>query len=192
MIDPQHASASSTAPDCPPAGPRVRKKRGYRRSGFYALKTTLRALGPRVLDKRTSLGKQLAAWKADLIADLGGDPSTGQRAVIELAMRTKLLLDSIDAWLLTQPSLVNARKRALLPVVRERQALADALARYLVQLGLERRIKAVPDLKTYLATTATEGAGSRDREAGGHASSPISPAPSNTDGPEADVGDSNP
>jgi hypothetical protein len=48
--------------------------------------------------------------------------------------------------------LVNARKRTLLPVVRERQALADALARYLAQLGLERRAKPVADLATYLAT----------------------------------------
>jgi len=66
-----------------------------------------------------------------------------------------VLLDSIDAWLLTQPSLVNARKRALLPVVRERQALADALARYLGMLGLERRAKEAPDLQTYLAERAT-------------------------------------
>jgi len=74
--------------------------------------------------------------------------------VIELAVRTKLLLDSIDAWLLVQPSLVNARKRALLPVVRERQALADALARYLGQLGLERRQRPVGDLASYLAEKA--------------------------------------
>jgi hypothetical protein len=47
-------------------------------------------------------------------------------------------LDSIDAWLLVQPSLVNARKKSLLPVVKERQALADGLARYLAQLGLHR------------------------------------------------------
>ena len=72
----------------------------------------------------------------------------------DLAVRTRLLLDSIDAWLLTQPSLVNQRKRALLPVVRERQALADALARYLAQLGLERRAKQVPDLQSYLAARA--------------------------------------
>jgi len=39
-------------------------------------------------------------------------------------------------------SQVNARKKALLPVVRERQTLADGLARYLAQLGLHRRVKA--------------------------------------------------
>ena len=35
-----------------------------------------------------------------------------------------------------QPSVVNAQKEALLPVVRQRQSLADALARYLTQLSL--------------------------------------------------------
>jgi hypothetical protein len=114
------------------------------------LKAAVRALGPRVIDRRTTLGKQLAAWRADLVRNLGGDVSTQQAAVIDLAVRTRLLLDSIDAWLLTQPSLVNARKRTLLPVVRERQQLADALARYLGQLGLERREKEV-DVATFLA-----------------------------------------
>jgi len=71
-------------------------------------------------------------------------------AVIDLSVKTRLLLDSIDAWLLTQPSLINARKRALLPAVRERQALADALARYLGQLGLERKAKDV-DIAAQLA-----------------------------------------
>jgi hypothetical protein len=130
--------------------------RGYSRSGFYTLKTTLRTLGPRVIDRRTHLGKQLAAWKADLVRDLGGDVSTQQAAVIDLAVRTKLLLDSVDAWLLVQPKLVNSRKKALFPAVRERQVLADALARYMGQLGLERKAKDVPDLQTYLVELEQE------------------------------------
>src|SRR5262249_54066169 len=59
-------------------------------------------------------------------------------------------LESVDAWLLMQPSLVNGRKRALLPVVRERQGLADSLTRYLAQLGLERRAVPIPSLDDYL------------------------------------------
>jgi hypothetical protein len=131
----------AAAVENPPAGPRVRRRRGYRRSGFYALKTTLRQLGPRVIDKRTSIGKALAAWRADLVRDLGGHDalSTQQHAMVELLCRQKLLLESLDAWLLVQPSLVNARKGSLLPVMRERQQVADALARYLAQLGLQRQ-----------------------------------------------------
>lgn len=67
-------------------------------------------------------------------------------------MKTKLLLDSVDAWLLRQPSLVNARRRALLLVVLQRQQLADGLARYLSLLGLERRPRPVMDLDRYLET----------------------------------------
>ena len=42
---------------------------------------------------------------------------------------------------MTQPRLVNARKRSLIPVLLQRQTLANGLARYLSQLGLERRQK---------------------------------------------------
>ena len=77
--------------------------------------------------------------------------STQQLAVVDLAVRTKLLLDSIDAWLLQQPSLVNKRKKALLPAVHQRQQLADALSRYMGQLGLERKAKRAPPLDEYLA-----------------------------------------
>jgi hypothetical protein len=121
--------------------------------GLTTLKKGVRQLGSRAIDRRTALGRQLAAWRAKLIADLGGNPSTAQLGLIDLAVRTKLLLDSIDAWLLGQPSLVNHRKRSLLPVVRERQQLADALARYLAQLGLERREKPI-DVGELLAKLA--------------------------------------
>jgi hypothetical protein len=137
--------------DALPKRPRSQPKRTYSKHGLVTLKATVRQLGPRVIDRRTTLGKQLASWRADLIRDLGGDVSTQQAAVIDLAVKTRLLLDSIDAWLLVQPSLVNARKKALLPVVRERQQLADALARYMTALGLERKAREAPSLHEYLA-----------------------------------------
>ena len=59
-----------------------------------------------------------------MIEDLGGpdEISTQRSALIDLAVKSKLLLDSIDNWLLTQATLVNARKRSLIPVVLQRQA----------------------------------------------------------------------
>jgi len=48
--------------------------------------------------------------------------------------------------------MVDKRRRALLPIVRERQQLADALSRYLQVLGLERRSKPGIDLQSYVAT----------------------------------------
>jgi chorismate mutase len=110
-------------------------------------------LGRRAIDMRTSLGKALSQWRGDLVADLGGRDaiSTQQAAIVDLAVKTKLILDSIDAWLLQQPTLINKRNRSVLPVVRERQQLADALARYMAQLGLERRSRPVKDLRSYVA-----------------------------------------
>lgn len=76
-----------------------------------------------------------------LIRDLGGDVSTQQDAIISLAVKTKLILGSIDAWLLQQDTLINKRKKSIIRAVTQRQALADALSRYMGQLGLARRTK---------------------------------------------------
>ncbi len=80
------------------------------------------------------MGEALRAWRADLVADLGGEEavSTQERAIVDLAIKTYLLLESVDRWLLQQPSLVNKSRRQLFPVVLQRQQLADALARYSV------------------------------------------------------------
>ncbi len=79
-----------------------------------------------------------------------GQISTQQRAIINVAVKTKLLLDSVDAWLLQQPSLINLRKRAVHPAILQRQQLADSLIRAMVQLGLERKAKVLPSLSEYL------------------------------------------
>ena len=136
-----------------------KRPRGYQKHGLTTLKQAVKGLGGRVIDRRTTLGKALAKWRGDLIQDLGGKEaiSTQREALVDLAVKSKLILDSIDAWLLTQPSLVNARKRSLLPAVRERQQLADGLARYLGQLGLERKIKDLPDLARELARLPEQG-----------------------------------
>jgi hypothetical protein len=117
-----------------------KRPRQYSKHGLTTLKHAVKRLGNRTIDRRTTTGRELAKWRNELINDLGGKDhiSTQQAALIELAVRSKLLLDSVDMWLLVQPSLVNVRKRSLLPVVVQRQVLADALARYLAQLGMRR------------------------------------------------------
>ena len=126
--------------------------------GLNTLKHAINGVGNRVIDRRTVTGKALAKWRADLVQDLGGDDSisTQQSAIIDLAVKSKLLLDSIDVWLLTQPSLINVRKRTLLPVVVQRQQLADGLVRYLQTLGLKRVAKPTQTLDDYVReNTAT-------------------------------------
>jgi hypothetical protein len=134
------------------AVPKEKGMREYRKTGLFTLKRALIDLGSRAIDGRSSVGVALRRWKADLAQDLGGDDSisTQQETLIELAVRSKIMLDSIDACLLAQPSLINACKRTLIPLVLQRQTLADGLARYLSQLGLERRrkVKTLQDLRT--------------------------------------------
>ena len=122
------------------------------RHGLSLMKRSLKEHGARALDRRTRLSKALDQWRDQLISDLGGveQISTQQRAIINVAVKTKLLLDSVDAWLLQQPSLINLHKRAVHPAILQRQQLADSLIRAMVQLGLERKAKVLPSLSEYL------------------------------------------
>jgi hypothetical protein len=107
--------------------------------------------GLSVIDRRTLAARELLAWKAELERDLGGTEnlSVQKRTLIEKAARLCLYIDSVDHWILEQPSLI--RKRAILPAVMQRQTLVDGLARTLRDLGLERQAKPLPSLAEYLA-----------------------------------------
>ena len=124
------------------------------RHGLNALKARVKVRGLQAIDRRTAAARALIAWREELVSDLGGEEtiSAQQRALVDLATRTRLYVESLDGWLLGQRSLVNARKRSVHPVLRERTQLADALARYLTALGLERRSVDVVDLETYLSS----------------------------------------
>ena len=80
---------------------------------------------------------------AELIDCLGGERgiSKQQDILVDLCVKTHLLLQSIDSWLMRQKPLINAHKKTLIPVVKERQQLADSLARYMTMLGLEKKVK---------------------------------------------------
>jgi hypothetical protein len=112
----------------------------------------VRTLGDRAIDPQTPVGRALTRWRSELLGDLGGPESvsTQQLAIVDVAVRTKLILDSVDAWLLAQPTLVHHRTRSLWPVVWQRQRIADGFTRALLGLGLERRTKGV-DLARVLA-----------------------------------------
>ena len=128
-----------------------------------------------VLDRRTATGKALAAWRTELLDDLGGIEavSTQELALVEEAVKTKLILDSVDAWLLSQKTLINRRRRSVLPVVRDRQALVSTLRGLLGDLGLKRRSKAMT-LDAYLTARGGNGdrPGSDERTEGQATASP--------------------
>src|SRR4029453_3368803 len=97
------------------AGGAPKGSQNHLRHGLNPLKKAVYKLGKRALDKGTVAGRALVEWREDLIRDLGGDVSTQQDAIISLAIKTKLLLASIDAWLLQQTTLINKRKKSIIP-----------------------------------------------------------------------------
>jgi hypothetical protein len=123
--------------------PPLKGERRALKHGLNSMKKALSLLGSRAIDGRFKVSKELAKWRRDLIEDLGGEEnvSVQQQTLADLCVKNKLLLDSIDSWLLTQKTLVVAKRKALLPAVLQRGQLADSLARMLGQLGLERRQK---------------------------------------------------
>lgn len=123
-------------------GAQISNKNGQSH-GLTVLKRAGNGLGNRLIDRRTVTAKALAKWRTDLVDDHGGANaiSTQQSALVDLAVKSKLLLDSIDAWLLSRRRSSTRVKKPLIPVVLQRQTLADGLAHYLAQLGLERRRK---------------------------------------------------
>jgi hypothetical protein len=122
--------------------------------GLRVLKRAVKVLGSRVMDQRTTAAKALRAWRAEIVADLGGreNVTTAQLALLDEAVLTKLVLASVNAWLMAQPSLVSGRNRGVLPAVLHRNQLVATLKGLLETLGLERRARQVPSLQEYLAT----------------------------------------
>jgi hypothetical protein len=135
-----------------PPPPPQRGERRALKHGLITMKRALSALGSRAIDGRFKVSKELAKWRRDLIEDLGGEEniSVQQQTLADLCVKSKLMLDSVDSWILTQKTLIVARRKSLLPVVLQRQQLADGLARYLNQLGLSKRqrVRTLDDILT--------------------------------------------
>ncbi len=133
-------------------------RREYRKTGLYTLRRALIDLGSRAIDGRSSVGVAVRRWKSDLAKDLGGDLSVQQETLIEMAARSKIMLDSIDNWILAQPTLINSRKKVILAVVQQRQTIADGLTRVLKELGLKRIPPPPKSLQELLAEAEEEPA----------------------------------
>jgi hypothetical protein len=121
--------------------------RDYRRT-----RDKLKVRGLATIDKRGAAARSLIRWRKALVADLGGGLAltTGQLTLVDMASRTRLLVDHVDAFLLAQTSLIHVGKKKLMPLVLERTKLADSLVRQLATLGLERKVKQVPALQQYV------------------------------------------
>jgi hypothetical protein len=129
---------------------KINHNTGRTTHGQYAMARALRTIGNQDgwIEKLGDVGEALQVWRQAIIDDLGGksEVSAMELSVIELATKTHLLLASVDRFLLEQKSLINKSRRQLFPVVLQRQALANALAGYMQQLGLKRRSPPVVDV----------------------------------------------
>jgi hypothetical protein len=58
--------------------------------------------GLQAIDRRTSAARALLGWRKDLLDDLGGETavSAQQMALVEAAVRTRLYVDHVDAWIM--------------------------------------------------------------------------------------------
>src|SRR5215831_7204762 len=130
----------------------MKPRRSYTRHGLTAPMVKVKLAGFGAIDRRTAAARATLAFKHELIAALGGDAdlSPQRRRLIDMAARAALLLDHVDAWLFEQRSLVNTRVKTLLPVLVQRQALADHLTRLLDKLGLDRRPPKMQSLEEYV------------------------------------------
>ena len=136
-----------------------------RTHGITALRRSVEGLGNRVVSRRYKVGRALWTWRSELLADLGGIEavSTQELALLEEAVKTKLMLDSIDAWILQQKTLINKRTRGVLPAVRDRQSLVSTLRGLLSDLGLKRRGRNEPSLSEYLVGRTEGGTAKTDK-----------------------------
>ena len=132
--------------------------RSYSRHGLNAAMVRVKLRGFTALDRRMAAAREAVAFRREVVMALGGeaDLSPQRRRLIDMAVRAALLLDHVDAWLFEQESLVNKRTRTLLPVLNQRQSLADHLARLLDRLGLDRVPQRVPALHDVLAEIAAQ------------------------------------
>jgi hypothetical protein len=115
---------------------------------------TFEKLGVSAFDIDGPVGHALCEWRATIIADLGGADAVTQMqlTVIETAARTKLLIDSLDAWLLAVDGrIINKKTQTLYSIVVQRGTLVDSLGRAMASLGLERRGKTIANLADYVA-----------------------------------------
>lgn len=103
------------------------------------------------IDGRSALGQAVAAYRADLLASLGGAESLSAQelTLVEMCAKDWLILQSVDAYLL-QAGLFNKKKRAAYPLTATRMQIADSLTRRLQALGLTKRAKPTRTLSELL------------------------------------------
>ncbi len=119
------------------------------------------------IDRRYREGRQAEKFKADLISDAGGIESMTalKKAAAEILTAKFHRLLRAYGWLYRQPQppLINSRKKALYPIVRDIDLLEDSFFRSAKESGFERVVRQL-SLAELLVQGEDEGDG-RNRKA---------------------------
>jgi len=121
--------------------------------GHYRRKTKLEAIGFQNLNFSSSGGEQIRKRFLELLNHCGGEQrvSAVRRRIIERVCFTEYQLDCVDLYLVELgPRIVNRRIRALIPIVRERDALVSTLTKLYEQIGLEPTKPPIPTIAEYM------------------------------------------
>jgi hypothetical protein len=150
--DSKQDGASGSASGHVPDALARRRTEKLARHDLAALKSRVKVRGLSAIDRRTSAARALLQWKAELLADLGGEAnlSAQQRALVELSVRTRLYIDHADAWILAQDSIISKNRRALFPIVTQRNQLVESFSRLMTMLGIKRQPKPIPSISEYM------------------------------------------
>jgi hypothetical protein len=132
-----------------------------RTHGMYALKRAVQERGLDAIDGRSALGRALREYRADLVRDLGGEEnlSAAEIHLVDLAVRDRLFLDSLDAALAERP-LLNRKKGSVAPALEARFRMSDSATRRLQALGL-KRVKRRKSVQEIMAEISNETASMR-------------------------------
>lgn len=146
------SAGANVVPVSTRSGQSKKPRRSYQSHGFTGQLRGRYTADRGQIDGRSALGRALAEWEGELIESLGGADSISpqERVLIEMCAKDYMLLSSIDAWLLRQPSLIHSKKRQVYPIVQQRAQLADSLTKRLQALGLKKKAKPTRTLSELL------------------------------------------
>jgi hypothetical protein len=137
------------------------------------------------IDLRTKLDKAVVATISAIEVDLGGvaELSAQKRVILEGIRRKLKNVLKVDEYL-SGRSIIDKRRRSLIPIVREQMAMLEGIRRDLLDLGLERRAKEPLTLAQWL-----RGEDEPERQ-DGNGAAPTEPQQAPSNEPAYTAGDS--
>lgn len=118
------------------------------------------------LNRRTRLGRYVVERAAEIFNDLGGKEnlSTIKRSKVYQLVRTDIYIDVIDDWAFRNLNWIDKRKRALRPILLERNRLIETSLKLGQALGLDRQPKPVRTLEDIVREHAEQTRTSEGKE----------------------------